>query len=219
MKYTYLILYFVILFLLTTIWVVAKEDDLVLRGKVIAIDPGHGGKDVGTSYQSNYEKDINLAISLQLKKELEKKGASVILTRDDDYDLSSPDVNRRKKSDFDNRIDYINNSVSDLYLSIHINYLTDTRYSGGQVFYLGENKELANAIQNRFNKGLDSEREVKKMQDSYYMYKRLTKPGVLIECGFLSNATERKKLVTEEYQNKIAKTIVDGLIDYYKQVN
>lgn len=181
--------------------------------------PAHGGKDVGTIYQNKYEKDINLAISLQLKKELEKKGASILLTRDEDYDLSSPGVDRRKKSDFDNRIDYINNSTSDLYLSIHINHLTDTRYSGGQVFYLEENKDLANAIQNRFNKDLGSEREVKKMQESYYMYKRLTKPGVLIECGFLSNASERKKLLTEDYQNKIAKTIVDGIIDYYKQVN
>lgn len=215
MKKRYYILYIVCLLLLTTVIVYAKVSDYKLSGKRIVIDVGHGGLDVGTIYHEIYEKDINLGIALKLKEELSKEGATVYITRDDDYDLASPNAKRRKKSDFDNRIKYINESNADFYLSIHINYLTNSKYSGGQVFYLDKSYDLATSIQNSFNKNLKSNREVKKMSSTYYMYRQLDIPGVLIECGFLSNSEEREKLVTETYQKEIAKTIVKGIINYY----
>ena len=139
----------------------------------------------------------------------------VILTRDDDYDLSSPDVNRRKKSDFDNRINLINSSKADIYLSIHMNYLNDAKYYGAQVFYTDGNDDLARVMQQSFKDNLKSPREEKKLSEGIYMYKKLKVPGVLIECGFLSNEKERGLLVQDEYQNRIVKTIVDGLLNYY----
>ena len=139
----------------------------------------------------------------------------VILTRDDDYDLSSPDVNRRKKSDFDNRINLINSSKANIYLSIHMNYLNDTKYYGAQVFYTDGNDNLARVMQQSFKDNLKSPREEKKLSEGIYMYKKLKVPGVLIECGFLSNEKERGLLVQDEYQNRIVKTIVDGLLNYY----
>lgn len=189
---------------------------LPLNGKIIVVDAGHGGKDVGTLKDKIYEKDINLAISKYLDLELSKVGASVILTRDGDYDLSSPNAKWRKKSDFDNRIKLINEAGADMYLSIHVNYLENASYKGAQVFYNNEeNKEIAMVLQDKLNKELNNDREIKKIPDRTYMYDKLTVPGVLIECGFLSNAEERNLLITDKYQQKLAKIIKDGVIDYY----
>lgn len=187
---------------------------LPLAGKTIVVDSGHGGLDPGTMYQDIYEKDINLSISLALEEELKNLGASVILTRYDDYDLSKPKSSWRKKSDFDNRIQIINNSNADYYLSIHLNYLGDSSYYGPQVFYnmkSEQNKEVALQIQNDLNKELKTNREVKTIPTTTYMYSRLKTTGVLIECGFLSNARERGLLQTKEYQKKLAKIIANSM--------
>lgn len=187
---------------------------LPLTGKTIILDIGHGGDDPGTSYQNILEKDLNLAIGLELEKELSRNGASVILTREGDYDLSSPNAHRRKKSDFDNRIDLINKSKANVYLSIHINYLEDTSYYGGQIFYYGEeNKKLAEFLQSEFNT-ISYPRSIKPMPN-IYMYRRLKIPGVLVECGFISNKKERQKLITPAYQKEIAKVLTQGLVNYF----
>ena len=203
------------LLLLTSGVVYSKKLINKLEGKTIVIDPGHGGKDSGTLYKNILEKDINLSIALKLKKRLSKYNVEVMLTRNGDYDLSSPNVKRRKKSDFDNRIKLINNSDADLYLSIHINYLGDSRYYGAQVFYVKGNEELASSIQREFNEYLKSPLKEKEMDDSIYMYKKLDIHGVLIECGFISNDIERERLLSREYQDRIVDSIIEGLINYY----
>ena len=190
------------------------KSSLYLSGKYIIIDPGHGSKDNGTSYNDILEKDLNLSISKILEQELIKKGASVSLLREDDYDLSSPNSKRRKRSDFNNRIDFINKSNADIYLSIHINYLDNNKYSGSQVFYYGDNnKELANTIQMYLNK-INTPRSIKVMP-RVYMYNKLNIKGVLIECGFISNNKDRNNLIKSDYQQLLAKTITDALIDYF----
>ena len=213
MKYYFkILLSFIIVFLL--FYELPVKADLPLVGKVIIIDPGHGGVDPGTTYKNVYEKDINLNISLYLEEYLSNYGATVILTRDCDADLSYG-AEHRKKTDFDNRIKIINDKYTDMYLSIHLNYLTNTKYYGAQVFYNKDNEVLANVIQEYINTNLDSDREIKEIPSSTYMYQRLEKPGVLIECGFLSNAAEREKLVTDEYQKKVAEVIADAIVKYY----
>lgn len=204
---------FIMIFSLTSIQVSAF---LPLTGKIIVVDPGHGGKDPGTSYKNILEKDINLKISLYLEKELSKRGASVILTRDGDYDLSSANAIWRKKSDFDNRIKLINGSNANMYLSIHLNYLDDARYFGGQVFYDKANKLLAQTIQDEFNVQLKGNREIKPMPKRLYMYNKLNAPGVLIECGFLSNYNERNLLNSKKYQRKVASVIATAIVKYYE---
>ncbi len=203
------------LMLLTTGIVYSIDLDNKLLGKVIVLDAGHGGVDVGTFVNGINEKDINLSIVLKLKKALIKQGVVVLLTRDGDYDLSAPNASRRKKSDFDNRINLINNSKADLYLSIHINYLSDSRYYGAQTFYTEDNMKLANIIQNEFRNILNSPMKEKKLSNEIYMYKQLEVPGVLIECGFLSNKKERYLLKSDDYQNEIVSAIVKALIKYY----
>ena len=192
------------------------EANMPLLGKTIIIDPGHGGVDAGTNYQNIYEKNINLSISKHLNDMLTSIGANVIMTRDSDYDLSKPKATYRKKSDFDNRIKLINESDADLYLSIHLNYLSDSRYYGPQVFYNKDNEYLANIIQNEMNKKLNGDRKIKKIPHNTYMYHRLNKNGVLIECGFLSNYKEREKLKTYDYQKEIANAISLGVLKYFQ---
>lgn len=209
---------FIITILLVSAIFINKEVKamLPLSGKTLIIDAGHGGADPGTTKNNIYEKDINLLISKNLEIELVKVGATVIMTRDEDYDLSSPNAKWRKKSDFDNRIKLINNSKANMYLSIHLNYLSDSSYSGAQVFYNNDtNKEIATVIQETLNKELNGNREIKKIPSKTYMYSKLEIPGVLIECGFLSNEAELNKLKTTEYQQKLAKTITNAIINYY----
>lgn len=215
MKKIYFVLMLITLILLTSSVSFGHEINNKLMGKVIVLDAGHGGKDRGTSSNDIYESDINLNIVLKLRDELVKQGVNVILTRDGDYDLSSPNVDRRKKSDFDNRIRLINSSGADMYISIHMNYLADSKYYGAQTFYTGSNERLAKIIQESLRKDLNSPMNEKKLSESIYMYKKLTIPGLLIECGFLSNAKERNLLIDDSYQFKIVKSIINGLIQYY----
>ena len=192
-----------------------KDLNPKLIGKRIIIDVGHGGKDSGTVYDDIKEKDLNLSIALKLKEELIMNGVEVIMTRDGDYDLALPNANRRKKSDFDNRIEMINDSGANMYLSIHINYLGNAKYYGAQVFYTKGNNDIADYIQEEFINDLKSPMNSRILSNDIYMYKKLNIPGVLIECGFLSNSKERKLLIDDSYQYKIVRSIVKGLINYY----
>lgn len=191
---------------------------LPLSGKTIVIDPGHGGKDPGTVVANIYESNINLKIAKYLEYYLSINGASVIMTRNDNYDISSPKIYNRKRSDFDNRIKIINNSNANMYISIHLNYLSDSSYYGPQLFYNEknvENKKIATLMQNSLNKYKLGSRKIKPIPKRTYMYNKLKIPGVLIECGFLSNYNERLKLVTDKYQKKMAQYIVESIIKYY----
>lgn len=188
--------------------------NMPLSGKVIFLDAGHGGVDPGSVVGDVYEKDINLSITKFLGEELTKYGATVFYTRDGDYDLGSPNALYRKKSDFDGRIKRMNESHADLYLSIHLNVLQDAKYDGPQVFYNKKselNEKIAQHIQEYLNSKLHHDREIKKIPSSTYMYSKLSVPGVLIECGFLSNVAERKKLVTESYQREFAKYLAEAI--------
>lgn len=218
MSFKYKSFIFLIVALLITIAWPVRAHEMDLIGKVIVVDPGHGGKDPGTLNDQVLEKDINLAISLALEKELSMRGASVILIRDGDYDLSDPNASARKKSDFDHRIAIINQEKVDLFLSIHLNYLSKSKYKGAQVFYQNKNEKsekLANVIQNHMNEILKSDRSIKRIPSTTYMYSKLKTTGVLIECGFLSNPEESALLQTKEYQEKIASVIAEAIGKYY----
>lgn len=189
--------------------------DLPLQGRVVAIDCGHGGMDPGSLYNDIYEKDITLSIGKYLEEYLSEMGATVIMTRTSDNDLSNGVKNHRKKADFDERIKIINQKFIDMYVSIHLNYLTDSRYYGAQVFYNNDNKRLAESVQEYLNKNTNSDRNVKKIPTSTYMYDKLKTKGILVECGFLSNSMERSKLVTKEYQMEFARVLSEAISHYY----
>lgn len=149
---------------------------------------------------------------------MEKKGATVILTRDGDYDLSNPKAYSRKKSDFNNRIKLINDDSPDLYVSLHMNYLSDTKYYGSQVFYSNVNSQneiLAKNLQQNLNDFFKFDKDYKKIGKDKYMFGKINRPGVLIEYGFMSNYKDRQNLKTKKYREELSEVICLGIIDYF----
>ena len=191
--------------------------DLNLLGKIIYLDAGHGGKDCGAIKNNIYEKDINLILVKKLEKELIKKGAIVYLTRNDDYDLAHENVKYRKRSDLTNRAKLINNSDSDIYLSIHLNSSTNSTWRGIQIYYDDNNKNnlvLAKALNKEFESFSKLTRKIKK-ENNYYMYKQIKKTGILIEAGFISNPNDNHLLRNKDYQDKLINVIVKGIENYF----
>lgn len=218
LKYKIYVFLFFIIGVLSINIVYASSYNLPLLGKVIYLDAGHGGKDVGATYAGIFEKDINLDICLKLEEELTKKGAIVYQTRYGDYDLSVPNTINRKRSDLSRRSNIINKSKADIFISIHLNAEETGRYRGPQAFYNDnnkQNKELAILFQKQLNKDLYGKRKYKK-NNNLYLQKRIKIPGVLIEAGFLSNSNDRYLLKKDYYQKKIVNSIVKVLIYYYK---
>lgn len=212
-KYKVYVFLIVILFLLGFSYV--KANSFPLLGRVIYIDPGHGGVDPGAIYKEIEEEDINLEISLKLRDLLEKNGAIVYMTRDGDYDLSIT-KNRRKRSDLSNRVNMINNSNCDLYLSIHLNSESTSSWRGAQVFYDDINKNnliFAQIMQEEFKKKLKSSRDISEVK-TIYLNKNVNVPGLLLELGFISNPNERYLLRQNNYQDKINEAILDGIIKF-----
>lgn len=171
------------------------------------------------------EKDLNLSIALKLQEYFEQNGTYVILTRSDDngiYD-GSGSIRSKKNSDLKNREKIIEESDADIFLSIHMNKFTESKYSGPQVFFSPNNEEskvLAEEVQKSLIEGLKpkSEREIKKADSSIYLLKKANIPAILIECGFLSNSDEERKLIDEKYQQRIAWSIYAGVLKYYDKI-
>jgi len=216
-KYVFLIT-LIFISLITLAFTFPTENTFPLFGKFIILDPGHGAEDPGSVYKDIYEKDYNLSFAQSLKTTLEKYGATVLLTRNGDYDLSSPNATKRKRSDFDNRIIFIDENKADLYLSLHMNYLNSTKYYGSQVFYSdvnSQNEILANTLTKELNSFFKFDKSYKKIGNDKYMFNKINTTGVLIEYGFLSSSLDREKLNSEEYRNELSEVITKGLIEYF----
>ena len=216
MKYNLIILiiFFICVFAISK--VNASVNNLDLLGKIIYIDAGHGGKDSGAVSNKIIEKDLNLTIAKELYNALGKRGAIVLLTRDGDYDLSSSNYSR-KRSDLYNRAKVINESNANMFISIHLNSDLNSSYRGIQLFYNSINKEnklIAEAIYNSLKNNISNVR-VNKNYNDYYMYKNIKVPGVLIECGFISNPYDNYNLRQDSYRKKLINSIVNGIINYY----
>jgi N-acetylmuramoyl-L-alanine amidase len=149
-------------------------------------------------------------------------GYNVVMTRESDvsiYDKGVEGTAEQKLSDMRNRLEIFNKNDNQICISIHQNQFTDPQYSGAQVFYsshLKENQELATIMQNTLAQMLDPEntREIKECGDSLYLCCNSENPTVMVECGFLSNPDEALKLESEEYQNKVAFTVLSAINNY-----
>jgi len=196
---------------------------LPLSGKIIIVDPGHGYPDPGAGPEGAFEKDIAFNISLLLRDYLQEAGALVILTREDDNDLADKDLkgySKRKTQDLLRRVELINKSDGDLLVSVHLNSLPSSRWSGAQTFYyprFEENKQLAKLIQKEMEINLENTVRHAKAINHVYVLKEADMPSVLIEAGFLSNPGEREQLKTKAYQDKIAASIYQGILRLYTE--
>ena len=184
---------------------------------------GHGKPDEGAQRSTGTtEAATNLKIALKLQNLLEQSGTTVILTRSDEnaiYDVDAKTLKQKKISDIHNRVKIGNESSADLFVSIHLNKIPQQQYYGWQTFYKQgseEGKRLAESIQNNLNEAIQKENNrIAKTIDNIYIIKHVEIPITIVECGFLSNPTEEKKLLEDEYQNRLAWGIYNGIIDYF----
>ena len=170
------------------------------------------------------EAETNLKIALKLQNLLEQSGCTVILTRSDEnaiYDIDSKTLKQKKISDIKNRVKIGNESSADIFVSIHLNKIPQSQYDGWQTFYKEGSEDgarLAKTIQENLNKTIQKENNrIAKTIDKIYIIKHVEIPTTIVECGFLSNPDEEKLLLEDEYQNKLAWGIYNGIIDYFYQ--
>lgn len=191
--------------------------------KVVVIDAGHGGFDPGKAGPNGTKEDeINLQIAFKLKDYLEQSGATVIMTRTDDEKLQGEKGNTHKRRDMNYRKQVIQSSEADILVSIHQNAFTQTDVKGAQVFYYQDSenaKLLAGCIQNNIKAYADTDNRRKiKSSKEYYILKISEMPGVIVECGFLTNPEEEAKLASDKYQDQMAWAIYVGIVDYFGQL-
>lgn len=208
-------------FLLTNICVSTSSNQVF--NKIIILDAGHGGEDGGASSKDGtLEKDLNLAITLKVKEMLEENEFKVILTRENDtaLDKGEETISKRKNSDLNNRIKLVNSSNADMLISIHMNSFPQEKYYGWQTFYKSHcdlSKDVANNIQNCVKENVDIENNRVSMEiKDVKIIRKSDIPAVLVECGFLSNKKECERLKDEEYQQKIANGICEGIMNCYQ---
>ncbi|MCL6478431.1 MAG: N-acetylmuramoyl-L-alanine amidase [Peptococcaceae bacterium] len=193
-----------------------------LKGKIVVVDPGHGGYDPGAVRGEVYEKHINLQIALKLKKTLEEKGAVVILTRDGDYNLAIVGLHKNEahRYDLSKRLEIANNSKASLFISIHVNCICQSNHGGAEVFYYPESetgKLLAECIQAELRTIPGIQKRIAKTSDCYVL-RNARIPAALVEVGYLSNPDERKKILQSEYQTILAEKISRGILKYMSSV-
>lgn len=191
--------------------------DIKAASNIIVIDPGHGGRDLGATSDGVIEADLNLEVAKVLGQIFTKNNYKVIYTREDNNDLSDGKFN--KKEDMRKRVQIVNNSNALLLISIHMNTYTDSKYMGAQVFYSNANKlnkELSELIQNKLTLYTDTDRKIVN-RTNIYILNSVAIPSTLVECGFITNEIERKKLLTSEYQYILCDAIYQGTIEFIKK--
>ena len=196
---------------------------LPVTNKMVVLDAGHGFPDEGAESSSGVtEASINLVITKKVQTLLEQSGCNVILTRSDEkgiYDLNASTIREKKVSDIKNRVKIGNESSADVFISIHLNKIPQSQYYGWQAFFKANNEKseiLAKSLQEELNTSIQREnkREALKISGKYII-EHVEIPIAIVECGFLSNPEEVQLLQQDEYQNKIAWGIYNGIMDYF----
>lgn len=185
---------------------------------VIVIDAGHGGIDGGVQYGDLTEAVINLDNAKRLQKMLEKRGYSVVLTRGSMNALA-----KGKKNDMQKRKEIILNSKPDMVISLHVNKYQNASRRGVQVFYddTKHNKVLGDKFQylinSKVNKKYVGRDDLTSLGGDYFICKCSPYPTVIVECGFISNAEDRKLLASADYKNYLMQVICDGVESFMLQ--
>jgi N-acetylmuramoyl-L-alanine amidase len=178
---------------------------LPLKGKVVVVDAGHGGSDPGTCKLGIQEALITLAVALELQKELEKNGATVVMTRTDNkVDLELVDI-----------LNIVQNTHPDFFISVHVNSSPrGEAVSGIQTYYrMPESQMFAHTLHAVMLKTLGANDGHVHTADFYVINYREA-PAVLVETGYITNTPERRKLVSAQYQHDLAVAITAGVVKY-----
>lgn len=194
-----------------------------LAGLTILVDAGHGGYDGGAKCRDSgvWEKQLNLAVALEVEKCLAQRGAVVLMTRREDVDLTEaerPANLTKKRQDMQNRIDLAVSGGADMVLSIHMNEYRSRAESGPQVFYRAGSEPgrlLAGCVQAALIAGVQPKKQRTAMAGDYFIL-QLEAPSVLVECGFVSNAEEERLLRDAAYQARLAEAIAEGVAEFVR---
>ena len=233
MKYKYpysslLPIYFLIILCLLIVTIggskavtVLSENTAVADRKTVVVDAGHGGVDGGaTSCTGVLESHFNLEIAQKLNDLFNLLGINTVMIRDTDCSVytEGQTIAQKKVSDLKERVRIVNSTENCILISIHQNLFSDSKYSGAQVFYAPtEGSQLiAKSLQTSFVNALNpGSHRMEKKADSIYLMQNINCPGVLVECGFLSNPKEEYLLRTKAYQQKICCIIACTVSNYF----
>ena len=177
--------------------------------QIVAIDPGHGGPDVGATRNGIYEKDITVMISQQLGRILQQMGYAVVYTRTEDIDL-----------DLEPRVQIAENARANAFVSVHVNSLdaNASEISGVETYYapgasLGEN--LAELVHEQILASTGAnDRGVRSAR--FYVIRNTSMPAILVETGYITNPSEASRLVNSAYQERMAEAIAKGIDQFLK---
>lgn len=204
----------------------ASQGNYAVVNKVIYLDAGHGGYDPGAAYFNQSEKTLNLQMQTRLKNKLEAAGYKVVTTRTNDTFV---DLLPRSQS--------ANQTLADLFISIHFNASTSSYANGIETYYyeyypeyqpkinadwhldperLSRSNTLAQAIQSA-TVGNTGAKNNGVLRDTFSVLRETTAPAVLLELGYMSNPTEFQNINSATYQEKLANGIFSGILSYYKQ--
>lgn len=191
-----------------------------VAGRIVVIDPGHGGNDPGAVAANGVlEKDVTLGVALHLERLLQRAAVNVRLTRRDDTDLADDDARVRKGQDLSRRVALGRETRADIFVSIHANSFPSSAWSGAQTFYFpnrSDDQWLAERIQSRLVAQLGPNRRQAAAAD-YYVMRESSIPSVVVEVGFLSHPRESELLGSDAYQRRVAEAIYMGIVDYFSQ--
>lgn len=204
----------------------ASQGDYQVINRKIFLDAGHGGKDPGAVYFGQHEKALNLTMQELVKSSLEREGYEVITSRDDDRFVELLERSR-----------LVNQTLSDLFLSIHFNAATNADARGIETYYYAYNPDYPARINPNFHN--DAERLSRSAylaqaihqemlgqtgavdngvrRETFSVLRETTAPAVLVELGYMSNREDFKKIVEPAYQAKLADGIVKGVLNYYRR--
>ncbi len=198
-----------------------SDDVSATTAPIVILDAGHGGRDGGAvGVNGLIEKEVNLAIVKYLDEMLRTCGVTTILTRSEDVMLTTDQLGGKKKmQDLRARLNIVNENPNAIFVSVHMNNFTQSKYSGLQVYYspnADASKSLAITTQNTVKTYLqpENDRLCKEATSSIFLLHRIRSTAILVECGFLSNETEAKKLATATYQKQLAFLLFVSLMEH-----
>ena len=183
----------------------------------VVIDAGHGGADPGViGVSGTKESEINLAVAKALGEKFRSAGFRVVFTREGEGGLYGALSSGFKRRDMQKRKEIIESAAPAAVISVHQNsFPAQPSRRGGQVFYnvlSAEGRALAEHIQANLN--VLSGKALSALAGDYYMLKCTSAPSVIVECGFLSNPDDEKKLTDGVYRDSLAEVIVRGALYY-----
>lgn len=175
---------------------------------VVYIDVGHGGTDVGYKTSNGVlEKDLDLQISKLVSSRLSSQGdISVVVSRNTDTTLSNSE-----------RVEDANKQNANLFVSIHMTGNEDSKAEGVQTFYRVEADDASDELATLVQKSVSAYVDLKDRGVTPFTFDVLqgnNMPSILIQCGFLSNPKEEKKLINPEFQKDLAEGIYQGILSF-----